>query len=194
MPPRARALPPDERRAAILAAVEPVVLDKGLAATTRELAQAAGVAEGTLFRVFDSKDELVLACGRGAFARRDHLDRFAAIDRSLPVEERLIAIVRILQGVLGRIHRVMMTFEADKERLGHPRHLVDPEVLQHSERLMCAVLEPDADRLRLPLTEVVRILRSLTMAGLHPAGIGRPLEAEQIVDIVLHGVLDPNSG
>ena len=61
MPPRARALPPDERRAAILTAVLPVVLDKGMSASTRELAQAAGVAEGTLFRVFDSKDDLILA-------------------------------------------------------------------------------------------------------------------------------------
>ncbi|MBN9326134.1 MAG: TetR family transcriptional regulator, partial [Cellulomonas sp.] len=45
-------MPPDERRRAILRAVLPVVRERGADVTTRELAEAAGVAEGTLFRVF----------------------------------------------------------------------------------------------------------------------------------------------
>ena len=86
----------------------PVVLDKGLAVTTRELASAAGVAEGTLFRVFESKDDLVLAAGRSVFARHDHLDRLAAVDLALPLEQRLVAVVEILQDVMARIHRVFV--------------------------------------------------------------------------------------
>ena len=190
MPPRARALPPQERRAAILEAVVPVVLDKGLAVTTRELACAAGVAEGTLFRVFESKDDLVLAAGRSVFARRDHLDRLAAVDLALPLEQRLVAVVEILQDVMARIHRVLVTFESEKDKLGNPRTLVDPEVFARSEALMAAVLESDADQFRLPVAEVVRILRSLTMAGVHPVGMGAPLQPRQIVDILLHGVLE----
>ena len=56
---RATPLPPDERRAAILLAVRPVILARGAAVTSRELAEAAGVAEGTLFRVFTDKVTLV---------------------------------------------------------------------------------------------------------------------------------------
>ena len=56
---RAAPLPPDERRAAILLAVRPVILARGAAVTSRELAEAAGVAEGTLFRVFTDKVTLV---------------------------------------------------------------------------------------------------------------------------------------
>ena len=42
---RASALPADERRAAIVAAVRPVVLEHGERVTSRQIAEAAGVAE-----------------------------------------------------------------------------------------------------------------------------------------------------
>lgn len=194
MPPRARALPPEQRRAAILDAVVPVVLDKGMAATTKELACAAGVAEGTLFRVFESKDELVLAAARGVFARQDHLEQLAAVDATLPLQARLVEVVGILARVMARIHRVLVTFESDNDTLGNPRTLVGPTVVRRSEALIAQVLEPDAHQLRLPVPEVVRILHSLTMAGVHPAGLGGPLQPPQIVDILLHGVLDTAPG
>lgn len=168
----------------------PVVLDKGLAVTTRELASAAGVAEGTLFRVFESKDELVLAAARSVFARQDHLEQLAAVDLTLPLQARLVEVVGILAQVMARIHRVLVTFESENDKLGHPRTLVGPTIFRRSEALIAQVLEPDAHQLRLPVPEVVRILRSLTMAGIHPAGLGAPLQPPQIVDILLHGVLD----
>lgn len=46
---------------AIARAVLPVLVERGAAATTRELAGAAGVAEGTLFSVFDTKRDIIVA-------------------------------------------------------------------------------------------------------------------------------------
>lgn len=53
----ARAKSDDKRQALLEAAVE-IIASQGLAATTAKIAKQAGVAEGTLFTYFKSKDEL----------------------------------------------------------------------------------------------------------------------------------------
>ena len=58
---RASALPPDERRSAIIEATLPLLLEHGEMVTTRQIAEAAGIAEGTIFRVFADKDAVIAA-------------------------------------------------------------------------------------------------------------------------------------
>ena len=52
---------PDDRREALVDATIPLLHEHGRTVTTKQIADAAGVAEGTIFRVFDSKDDLVTA-------------------------------------------------------------------------------------------------------------------------------------
>ncbi len=59
--PRAAPMSPDERRRAIIDAVLPLLIEHGDAVTTRLIAEAAGIAEGTIFRVFADKDALIHA-------------------------------------------------------------------------------------------------------------------------------------
>jgi AcrR family transcriptional regulator len=51
----------EDKRNAILAAAAEVFAERGLGAPTSAISQAAGVAEGTLFTYFATKDELVIA-------------------------------------------------------------------------------------------------------------------------------------
>src|ERR1700727_1823245 len=54
----------EDKRNAILSAAIQVFAERGLAAPTSAVSQAAGVAEGTLFTYFSTKDELINALYR----------------------------------------------------------------------------------------------------------------------------------
>src|SRR5256885_7171636 len=80
---------PDERRAALVEATIPLLFEHGLEVSTRQIAAAAGVAEGTIFGVFESKNSLVVCSVIQALDPQVTLDGLAAIDRALPLRERL---------------------------------------------------------------------------------------------------------
>ena len=58
---RARPMSPEERRDKLIDVTLDLLREHGRAVTTRQIAAAAGVAEGTIFRVVESKEELVEA-------------------------------------------------------------------------------------------------------------------------------------
>jgi AcrR family transcriptional regulator len=184
---RARPLPADERRAAILAAARPLVLEHGRAASTRLIAEAAGVAEGTIFRVFPTKDELFDAVIDAEFDPEPFLAAVGRIDLDQPLEGRLVEAVALLQRRFMSIFRLMIALGVRRppERLGTP----DLRKRLANEGLV-RLVQPDAERFRVPPEEVVQMLRLLTFSGSHPhISDARMLSAQQIVDVVLHGTL-----
>src|SRR3954468_6718683 len=82
---RAAALPVDERRSMIIAAAIPLLLEHGDMVTTRQIADAAGIAEGTIFRAFADKDELLGAVIDAALDPGPRERGLAQIGPSLPL-------------------------------------------------------------------------------------------------------------
>jgi AcrR family transcriptional regulator len=188
--PRARPLSPDERREVILTATVPLLYDHGRAVTSRLIAEAAGIAEGTIFRVFTTKDELVDTAIARAFDPGNVVDRIEEIDGHLPLRDRLVQLVSILQqrfrATFGLMQKVGL--------VGPPDHVHDSDEADawraRLEGLLVAVVGADAARLDVPAGEFVHVLRLLTFAGSHQkVADGRLLTPDQIVDTVLHGHL-----
>ena len=84
---RARPLPPAERRASLIAATRQLILDHGPEVTTRQVAEAAKVAEGTLFRVFPTRRDLIAATIADHLSSERLADIFAATPTTTTVDE-----------------------------------------------------------------------------------------------------------
>ncbi|MFL6161925.1 MAG: TetR/AcrR family transcriptional regulator [Jatrophihabitantaceae bacterium] len=190
---RAAPMSREQRRGAIIEATLPLLREHGHAVTTRQIAEASGIGEGTLFRVFADKAELIDACLTTAFDQAPTLELFTAIDRRLPLERKLVAAVRILQDRLLTVVELLIALGFPSPPEGQDRRRMDPRArFGHSQLLdaMTELLEPDRELLRLSPAETARLARVLTFAASHPKITdGEPMRAEEIVSVLLHGVL-----
>jgi AcrR family transcriptional regulator len=190
---RAAPMSRDDRRAAIVQATLPLLREHGQAVTTRQIAEASGIGEGTIFRVFHDKAELIDACLTAAFDQGPTLELFAALDRGLPLPARLEAVVQILQDRLLSVAELLIALGFPGPPEGQDRHRMDPRARFGHSQLLDAItelLEPDRPRLRIAPAETARIIRLMTFAASHPKITdGQPMSAQAIVSVVLHGVL-----
>src|SRR5690349_16774795 len=193
-PRRAAALPPEERREALIAATLPLVLEHGLDVSTRLIAEAAGVAEGTIFRAFPSKDDLMEAVLASAFDPSGVVDAIGALDRTTPLPDRLVAAVRLMQARGRRIAGLMHAFAAHGS-LPHREPGRDDRgwrIRASEARVVDALallVEADRDRLRCSPQETARRLRLITLA-LSSSRLADtdPLPPAEIVATLLDGV------
>lgn len=177
---RAASLPADERRAALIAATLPLVLEHGPAVTTRQIAQAAGIAEGTIFRVFPDKDSLLHAVVESAFDPEPMIAALRQIDAALPFEQRLVAVVEIVQERSNNIWRLLAAIGPGAK----PAPRKPPDIAE-----IVAMFEPHRHQLSCPPAVAARRLRAFTLAGTHPALIGdEPMTPAEIVSTLLHGI------
>ena len=169
----------------IVAATLPLLLEHGDRVTSRQIAEAAGIAEGTVFRAFADKDELIVAVLEAAIDPQPLEQALAGISPDLPFEAMLAAaVVRIQQRVID-VWRLMSSVGTRfHERTRRP--MADSDALVR-------IFAAHADQIRVEPIEAARLLRALTLSTTHPMLADEPRSPDELVQLFLHGVAGKES-
>jgi AcrR family transcriptional regulator len=197
---------PDERRRAIVDVVVPLLLQHGSEVTTRQIAEAAGIAEGTIFRVFPDKAALLMAAAEETMNPahgRAELDE--ALAGATDLRERVLITARRLNDRSEKVVAVMMALRgvwlaqaADQaaggtkkdHQHGPPRFIID----SHRALLdrLTEVFEPHRDELRIEPRQAALLLRTLVLGVRHPGSqVEEILTPDEIADALLLGIRTP---
>jgi AcrR family transcriptional regulator len=204
---RAAPMSPDDRRQAIVDAVIPLLVKHGEAVSTRQIAEAAGIAEGTIFRVFPDKNALMMAAAAHTLnppdAHRALAEAVAGIDdlhevvrvvteRMLVRSDQVMAVMIALRSVWHAAHEDA-SGSGPRGAVGPGSHAGPPAFVVEAHQALLerltAVFEPHRDRIRVPPERAALLLRTLVLGTRNP-GV-RPedrLDAEDIADALLHGI------
>lgn len=189
---RAKALPPDQRRAAIIDAALPLLVLHGSGLTTKQIAESAGIAEGTIFRVFADKESLIEACIERAFDPSELVDKLSTIDGAL--ESRMVKAIGVLQDRVQRLFQLMSVLNVGPNAVRQRALNASAEVDALSD-----LIEREPDGSKLDPTIAARIVRGLAFVGTHPMFTqGEPISPESLAHIALYGLrgapADPTQG
>ncbi len=194
---RARPLSPDERRAEIVEATVALVMEHGATVTSRLVAEAAGVAEGTIFRVFPDMRALFHAVAEHVMnppgSTDDMAEQLADLDG---LRDKVVRVATRLEERSYRVMRVMMALRQLWMSDGPPAKDQGPPafVTKAQEALLDnltnVLFAPHADELRTTPEEAAIALRALVLGSRHPGvqGAERRLTPEQVADVILRGV------
>ncbi|MBX3087163.1 MAG: TetR/AcrR family transcriptional regulator [Cryobacterium sp.] len=180
-PARAPRMSVEDRQAAILDAVIPLLAVHGKDLTSRQIAEAAGIAEGTVFRAFGDKDTLINAA----------VDRFLDPVRmqaemrgeitSDDLETAVLEIVRIARKRFADIFKLMAL-------LGH-NHRPNKKPQDRIGQVVSEVLSPFLEELNMPPAQVAQVIRLFIFASTVPhLNPDHKLTDREITSIILYGV------
>ena len=177
----------EDRRESILDAVVPLLLSQGADVTTKDIADAAGIAEGTIFRAFVDKDELIQQAVARFMDPEPTFCLLERIDPTLALEVKVRAVVDIFRerfsGVVGIV-----------SALGHRKppheHKQDPRAEARASAIFTALFAPDADRFRIDQGLAVFLIRLLAFGSSMPMFTAdRDVDTDQLVDFIMQGIV-----
>ncbi|MDR1431276.1 MAG: TetR/AcrR family transcriptional regulator [Propionibacteriaceae bacterium] len=194
---------PGDRRAAIIEAVLPLLQECGLRVSTREIAEAAGVAEGTIFRVFPDKRALI----RAALEQTLDFSRIGedlATVRGEDAETVVAGIVELLTQRLGEAGQMFLMLRATGmgpgDRRGrhgpfadHPDKPGPEQFAQLATRAVDAVqcrLTPLSQHLAVSPTDAAVAILAFSMIVARPLTLTAP-SRQAMVAILCHGIVAP---
>ena len=166
----------------IIDAVIPLLLERGADVTSRQIAEAAGVAEGTIFRAFGDKESLIRAAVERYLESSPIRQPLTEINPGLALEDKIRAAVVILQARFRGVFRMVSILGEHP----HPRSAHDRKTMN---ALFSRLFEPDLERLNIPPERAAKLLRWICFASsLPPLNDGEYYTADELTDMVLYGI------
>ncbi|MGV9253240.1 TetR/AcrR family transcriptional regulator [Streptomyces sp. NPDC003697] len=186
---RAPAMTPEERRAMITQTAIPLIAEYGAAVTTAKIARAAGIGEGTIFRVFADKDELLQACIAEALSPEHAVRELDEIDVSQPLPDRLAEAAEALQAHMSRMGAILGSLgHRGGKHPGTVRGAGRDESTTRIRAALAELLEPDKAALRRPPEQIAALFFGLLFT--QPRTENEPdLTPQELVEFFLHGAL-----
>lgn len=186
---RAPGMSPEQRRAMIIQTAIPLIAEYGATVTTAKIARAAGIGEGTIFRVFADKDELLQACVTEALSPEHAVRELDAIDVSQPLPDRLAEAAEALQAHLSRMGAILGSLgHRGGKHPGPVRGAGREESTTRIRAALAALLEPDKAVLRRPPEQIAALFFGLLFT--QPRTDDEPdLTARELAEVFLHGAL-----
>ncbi|MGA4986259.1 TetR/AcrR family transcriptional regulator [Streptomyces cellulosae] len=186
---RAPGMSPEQRRAMIIQAAIPLITEYGSAVTTAKIARAAGIGEGTVFRVFADKDELLQACIAEALSPEHAVRELDTIDVTQPLPDRLAEAAEALQAHMDRLGAIMGSLgHRGGKHAGTVRGAGREESTTRIRAALADLLEPEKDALRRPPEQIAALFIGLLFT--QPRTDGEPdLSPRELVEVFLHGAL-----
>ena len=159
----------------------PLLAEYGRDISSKQIAEAAGIAEGTVFRAFGDKESLIEAA-IVKFLDPEPLRRgLRAIDPRLPLEQKVLAVVMLMRQRFGEIFRIMAMVGGGPPPRRDQRH--------EFAAIIGRLLEPEAEDLNWPPERVAHIIRLIAFASSLPAlNEHTEFTETELVSIVLYGI------
>ncbi|WP_166657970.1 TetR/AcrR family transcriptional regulator [Actinokineospora alba] len=189
---RAPRMTPDDRRKAIVKAVVPLLIEHGQAVTTKQIAEAAGIAEGTIFRAFPDKCALMVAAAEETMNPQDRAQTFAAAlegagdlrDKVERITAHLLERFRMTMAVMIAVRGFLMS--GDRPADGPPKFIVEANRSLHTA--LTELFAAHRDELSVPPETAAIALRSLVFGSRHPGMDFDEITPDEIARVLLHGV------
>lgn len=190
---RAEPLAPDERRKAIVEAVIPLLLQQGSNTTTAQLAEAAGIAEGTIFRVFPDKAALLHEALRASFDPAPTLEQLAAIEQDLPLAVKLRKAAAIILKRSERVHALAAVLRSmPPTGRAHTQDTHKTAIEANSLILwgLTRLFREESGSLSVEPARAAAAFRALLFAVSFPlCDPDELITADEAIDVLLHGVM-----
>lgn len=171
---------PEARREMIVDAALPLILEHGERVTTRQIADAAGIAEGTIFRAFADKDDVIAAVVARAIDPTPLDAELSVIDVDQPFETCVDAAITAIQLRVIDVWRLLSSVG--------PRFHPPPASPRPPLPALVGIFEAHRDRLSVTPAEAAQRLRAVTLAATHPVLNERPMSSSDVAAQFLFGV------
>jgi AcrR family transcriptional regulator len=187
---------PEDRRRAIVDAVIPLLIERGAAVTTREMAEAAGIAEGTIFRVFPDKTALIREAVKMSVDPAPVQAELDQIYPEAPLDLQLAEAARILtqrfETVIALVGIVATLPHGPTHQPGPPHFVAEANAAINES--LAVIFERHQDRLRLKPARAANAFRGLLLAASHPTlAVTERLTIDEVVAVLLEGIAAPDS-